>query len=166
MTDVQQQPGTPGAPPAPPANAAEARATLDARIADKSWGAKLIGGDVAANTEYRELRALVDSPDPTDKVELAMSGADLGFLPDSSVVQMTHVADMLRDAGFNELQVRETLSGRAASDAEVAMAKAWKAENLKSKEFTARLMSSEPDAVRQLLVANVILTSPRKADAA
>ncbi len=164
--DGTQQPGASGVPAAPPATAAEARAVLDTRIADKSWGAKLIGGDVATNTEYRALRALVDSPDPTDKVELAMSGADLGFLADSSIVQMTHVADMLRDAGFNELQVRETLSGRPASQAEVDMANQWKAENLKSKEFQARLMSGEPDAVRQLLVANVILSSPKKADAA
>ena len=164
MTDVQPQPGAPAAPPATPQ---EARARLDGLIKDREYGARLLAGESDANSEFRALQAMADSPDPSAKVELAMSGADLGEIPDSSIVQMGHMAAMLRDAGFNELQVRETLSGREASQAEVDMANQWKAENLKSKEFVARLMAGEPSAIRELLVANVILTSPlKKADAA
>src|SRR5258706_5353571 len=159
MTDAQ--PGTPGAPAAPPATPQEASARLDGLIKDREYGARLLAGESDANSEFRSLQAMADSPDPSAKVALAMSGSDLGFLPDSSIVQMGHMAGMLRDAGFNELQVRETLSGRPASQAEIDMAKAWKAENLKSKDFTDRLMRNEPEAVRQPLVANRILTSPQ-----
>jgi hypothetical protein len=155
MTDGTQQ-------PAPPATAAEARAVLDTRIADKDWGAKLLAGDAAAGREFHELQAKADSPDRSAKVDLAMSGADLGFLADSSVVQMMHMAGLLRETGFNELQVRETLSDREASQAEVEMARTWKAQNLKSKEFQTRWLSGDPEAVRQMLVANIILTSPLK----
>jgi hypothetical protein len=153
---------TPGAPAAPPKNSAEARAVLDSRIADKDWGAKLLASDGATKTEYQQLRALVDSPDPSDRVELAMSGADLGFLPDSSIVQMSHVAEMLRDMGFPPTAIRETLSGKEATQADVDMANAWKTENLRSKEYVTRLMSGEPSAARQLMVANLILSSPLK----
>jgi hypothetical protein len=121
----------------------------------------------AANTEYRELRAMADNPETSDTVTAAMSGGDLGLMPDSDTRLMANMANMLRENGLNEQQVRETLEGRPASQAEVDMANQWKAQNLKSKEFLARLMSNEPVAVRELLVANIILTSPlTKADAA
>jgi hypothetical protein len=139
---------------------------LDSRLADKAWGAKLLSGDVAANTEYRELRAKADNPETVDTVTVAMSG-DIGIMPDSDMALMANMAGMLREYGLNELQVRETLEGREASQAEVDMARLWKNQNLKSKEFTAKLMSGDPDAARQLMVANIILTSPlKKADAA
>ncbi|HTG16770.1 MAG TPA: hypothetical protein VK747_16085, partial [Blastocatellia bacterium] len=60
----------------PPTNAAEARAVLDSRMADKQFGAKLFAGDVATKTEYRELRALINNPAPTDAVAAAMSNQD------------------------------------------------------------------------------------------
>jgi hypothetical protein len=163
MTDTIVLPDT---PPAPPANATEARAVLDSRLADREWGAKLLSGDVAANTEYRELRAKADNPETADTVTVAMSG-DIGIMPDSDMALLANMAGMLREHGLNERQVRETLEGREASQAEVDMARMWKNQNLKSKEFVARWLSGEPEAVRQMLVANIILTSPlKKADAA
>jgi hypothetical protein len=163
MTDA---PVLPGAPPAPPTNAAEARVRLDGLVNNKDFGAKLLSGDVSANREFTDLQAMVEKGRVADQVEAALSG-DIGDMPDSSLKEMAGAADMLRDMGFNPLQVRETISGREASAAEVEMATRWKAQNLKSQEFQKRLLSGEPDAARQLMVANIILTSPlKKADAA
>jgi hypothetical protein len=154
--------GAPATPAAPPANAAEARTALDGKMADKQWGARLFSGDAATTTEYRELRALADSPDPAHAVARAMSGAGVGEIQNSSDVEMRGMAGYLRERGFNELQVQETLVGREATQAEVDAARMWKAQNLGSREFVTRLLAGEPDARRQLLVANVILTSPVK----
>src|SRR5258705_386085 len=68
---------TDGLQPPPPATAAEARGILDTRIADKSWGAALLAGDVATNAEYRELRAKADNPDPADQVAEALRGHEI-----------------------------------------------------------------------------------------
>jgi hypothetical protein len=159
---TEAAPGTTPAPAAPPANAVEANTVLQGRLADKDWGAKLLSGDAAVTTEYRGLRDLINRPDPADSVAQAMSGADLGFMPNSADVQMRNYAGFLRENGLNDLQVSETLVGREATQAEVDAARLWKQQNLNSKEFAARLMSGEPDARRQLLVANIILTSPLK----
>src|SRR6266403_5979409 len=96
MSDGTQQPGPPGAPAAPPANAAEARSRLDALIADKDRGAKLLAGDAEVNREYRELRLKADNHDPADQVAVALSG-NIGEMPDSTVKMLAETAGMLRD---------------------------------------------------------------------
>jgi len=149
-------------PAAPPTNAAEAIARLDTLRADKSWSEKLVTGDSAATKEWNDLHHLAATG---DDVDVALSGT-LPNLPSSSVREMAGTAEMLKSMGFTPLQIRETLSGREASQAEVDMATAWKAQNLGSKDFTDRLMRNEPDAIRQLLVANIILSSPLKKEKA
>lgn len=151
----------PAAPAAPPANAGEARTLLDSLMAGKEFAEKLLAGDYSSNKQFSELQTMADAG-PADKVALAMSSADLGFLPSSSDVQMRGFAEMLRANGFDERQTRETLEGKPASAEDVAIATRWKADNLGSKEFQARLLSGDPEAARLHLAANVILTSPRK----
>jgi hypothetical protein len=169
MTDASAQGGAAGAaapgasaPATPPTNAAEAQAVLNTKFADKAWGAKLLSGDGPTTTEYRGLRELINKPDPTDAVKVAMSSDDKqGFIQDSSVVELRGAAGFLRDLGLNEQQVAETLQGKQPSEAEIQMAKAWKTQSFKSKEFVNRLFAGEPDARQQLLVANIILSSAR-----
>jgi len=145
--------------PAPPTNAAEATARLERLRQNVDWSTKLLAGtDGAVTKEWRDLHTMIAAG---DEVEIAMSGA-LPDVPDSDLKQMAGTAEMLKSMGFTPLQIRETLSGREASQAEVDMATAWKAQNLGSKDFTDRLMRNEPDAIRQLLVANIILSSPLK----
>jgi hypothetical protein len=166
MSDAAAQAAAPAAPAAssapatPPANATEARALLDSRMADKGWGQKLFAGDAAATTEYRSLRDLINKPDLTGEVAAAMSNDDHpGIIQDSRAVELRGSAGFLRDLGLNETQVAETLSGKQPSEAEIDMARQWKIQSFKSKEWVARLMSGEPDERRQLLVANIILTA-------
>ena len=167
MTDVQQQqPGAPATPPAAPTNSLEARGRLNTLIADKDWGAKLLAGDAATAREYRDLSALADGP-VSDQVSLAMSDADLGFMPNSSDVQMRNMAGWLREAGFDERCVRETLEGKAASDGDIAIATRWKKDLLHpGGEWSTRLLKGDPQALLLYKAAIVILNSPRKADAA
>ena len=44
---------------------------------------------------------------------------------------------------MSEVQVRETLEGKEPTAAEVDLAKRWKAQTFKSKEFAARLFAGE-----------------------
>lgn len=135
---------------------------LDTRMADKQWGAKLFAGDVPVTTEYRSLRDLINKPDLTGEVAAAMSNQDHGgIIQDSSVVELRGAAGFLREMGLNETQVAETLSGKEPSQAEIDMAKQWKTQTFKSKEFVNRLFAGEPDARQQLLVANIILSSAK-----
>jgi hypothetical protein len=165
MTDASAPaaPAASSAPTAPPTNAAEARIALDGKMVDKEWGAKLFSGDAATTTEYRSLQDLINRPDSTDAVAAAMSSADHGgIIQDSGTVELRGQAGYLRELGLNELQVKETLEGKEPTAAEVDMAARWKAHSFKSKEFVTRLMSGEPEARQQLLVANIILTSAKE----
>ena len=169
MTEAAAPPGAPAATPPvvpagpPPTNAAEARTVLDGKMADKLWGARLLSGDVAAKTEWRELQDLINRPDSSDAVAAAMSSADpRGIIQDSGAVELRGMAGHLREMGLSEVQVRETLEGKEPTADEVDLAKRWKAQTFKSKEFAARLFAGEPDARQSLLAANIILSSVKE----
>jgi hypothetical protein len=152
-----------GAPAAPPTNGVEARVVLNGKMADNQWAAKLLSGDVTAKTEWRELQDLINRPDSTDAVAAAMSSADpRGIIQDSGAVALRGMAGHLREMGLSEVQVRETLEGKEPTAAEVDLAKRWKAQTFKSKEFAARLFAGEPDARQSLLAANIILSSVKE----
>jgi hypothetical protein len=155
MSEQQQQQQPPAAPPT---NAAEARVQLDTLRSNADWNAKLLAGSGPETNQWRDLHTMIAAG---DNVELAMSGA-LPDVPDSQLKLMAGTAEMLKSMGFPPQAIRETLSGKEATQADVDRATAWKTENLKSKDFVDRLMRGEPDATRQLWVANVILSSPLK----
>jgi hypothetical protein len=166
MTDVQQQPGTPGAPPAPPAppaNSAEARTRLDALIADKERGAKLLAGDAATNREYRELRTLADNPDPADVVAAAMSG-QIGDVPDSSVKMMAETAGMLREIGIREEIIEQVLRGHEVSADEYKLVEAWKARQMKDPVFVKAYLSGDPEARQKMTLAAIVLSGDVKGE--
>jgi hypothetical protein len=153
---MTEQSGAPVTPPAAPANALEARARLDTLIADKDWGAKLLANDAATTREYRDLQDKAANTDDST-VSAALSG-QIGEFPDSSLRLMANTADMLREKGFPEQAIRETISGKVPAQVDVDIATAWRT-NLKSKDFTDRLLRGEPDAERQHLAANIILSN-------
>lgn len=158
-------PAAPAAPAAPPATAGEARTLLDALMANKAYAEKLLSGDYSANRQWSELQTMASNPDPADKISLAMSSSDLGFLPDSQNVELRGAAAMLREKGFNEVQLRESLEmveGKEAPAGDLDIATRWKADNFESKEWQARYLSGDPVAARMKLAADVILTSQQK----
>jgi hypothetical protein len=159
MSDEQQ----PHQPPAtPPANAAEASTRLETLKNSVDYTAKLLAGDPYAAKEFHDLHVMIDSG---DNVDSAMKGI-LPDVPDSQLKMMAGTAEMLRDKGFTPLSIRETLEGKEATQAEVAQATAWKNQRMRSPEFIKQYLSGEPDAVRQMLVADIILSSPVKKEQA
>jgi hypothetical protein len=146
--------------PAPPSTPAEAATRIDQLKQDPAWRDGFLKGGPAQLREYGELQALVAKG---DDVDAAMAGV-LPDFADADLQQMAGTAGMLRDMGFPPTAIRETLSSKEATQADVDRAIAWKNENMKSKDFVDRLMRGEPDAARQLMVANIILSSPLKTE--
>jgi hypothetical protein len=153
MSDV----GTPGAPPAPPATPAEARQRLDARLSDKEFGAKLLAGDAATNTEYRDLQNMAANVDPNDAVAVALSG-QIGEMPDSSVKMMAETADMLREIGVRESIVEEVLRGHVVTEQELKLTEAWRSRQMKNPAFVRSFLSGDPEA-RHLMTLSAIIVS-------
>jgi hypothetical protein len=152
------------APPAAPTNAVEARGRLDTLIADKDWGAKVLSGDTNANRELRDLHNMAAGEDDST-ITAAMSG-NIGDMPDSSVKLMANTAAMLREMGISDGATRQTLSGYEVSQAEFDAVTAWRSQRMKSPEFVKAYLSGEPDAVKQMTLANIVLSSGIKKDEA
>src|SRR5258708_1090123 len=107
-----------------PTTATEARAVLDARLADKSWGDRVYAGDIAGNKELRELTTKV-AAGGDDVVVAAMSGK-LPDIPTSDERIMAGVADWMRQKGFHEKAIKETIEGKEASAEDLQRARVLK----------------------------------------
>jgi hypothetical protein len=147
----------PDAQPAPPANAQEARTRLEALIADKDRGAKLLAGDAEVNREYRELRAKADNPDPADQVAVAMSG-NLGDMPDSSTKEMAAAADMFREIGIREEVIEETLRGRELTPLEFKLVEGWRTRAMRDPIFVKAFLSGDPEARQKMTLSAMALS--------
>ncbi len=144
------------APPAAPANAMEARTRLDARIADKDFGAKVLSGDISANREFRDLQNMAASDDDST-IAAAMSG-NIGEMPDSSVKLMSETAGMLREIGIREEIIEQTLKGHEVSAEEYKLVEAWKARQMKDPVFVKAYLSGDPEAGQKMTLAAIILS--------
>ena len=156
MSDQQQ-------PAAPPANAIEARAVLDARIADKEFGAKVFAGDAAALRELRDLTGKV-AGGGDDVVAAAVTGSVQTALPNSAERIMAGTADLMREIGFTPQAIAATISGQPVTTELFEKAKAFKAGAMKNPDFITRYLGNDPDARRLMFEANAILTLPVKQD--
>src|SRR5260370_447559 len=121
--------------PAPPATPAEAATRLDQLKADASWSKAFLAGAADKVQQFRELHEMIAKG---DEIDAAIAGV-LPEMPSSDLRQMVGTAEMLKGMGFPPLAIRETLSGKEASQADIDRATAWKAQNLRSKEFADRL---------------------------
>jgi hypothetical protein len=155
MTDA---PLAPPVPPALPATPQEARTRLDGLIKDREFGARLVAGDADANREFRELQAKADAVDPADQVAVAMSGKDLGELPDSSTKEMAAAADMLREIGIREEIIEQTLRGHEVTEHEYKLVEAWKARQMKDPVFVKAFLSGDADARQKMTLAAIVLS--------
>jgi hypothetical protein len=150
---------------APPANATEARARLDSLTGDKDWGARVMSGDVAANKEFHDLTAMVAAGG--DAVDQAIAGIVPGDIPDAGQKRMTEAATWMREHGLSDGVIRQTLTDHEVTPQEVRAVEAWKAQKMRSPEFTKAFLAGEPDPVREMLLADIVLSSPiKKSEAA
>jgi hypothetical protein len=142
--------------PAAPANAIDARATLESRKADPSWGAKVFAGDVDANRELRELTTKAASSD--DSVVAAVMSGEPGRMPTTETRIMQGTADMLRSIGIKEGIIEQVLQGHKVTAEEFKLTEAWKARQTRNPEFVRLYLSGDPEAREKMTLADIIIS--------
>ena len=150
--------------PAAPATATEARAVLDARMADKDWGSRVFNGDPAANKELRELTAQV-AAGGEDVVAAAMSG-ELPDMPTGDQRIMAGTAEMLRELGIRDEVTANFLRGEGVTPQEYELVANWKREHMGDAEWTAKFLSGDVKARQQMMLANSVLVNGIKSEQA
>jgi hypothetical protein len=162
MTEaVQQQQQQ---PPAPPKNSTEARAVLDARTADPSWGGRVFNGDPAANKEFHELTAMV-AAGGDDTVAVAMAGNPV-YMPTTDLHQMAHTTALFRELGIRDEVTSQFLRGVQVTPQEYELVSNWKKENMGDEAFVKRYLSGDVKASQQMMIANTVLVNGIKRTAA
>lgn len=149
----------PSAPAAPPTNAAEATARFNELSRDAGWRDRYLAGNGPEAKEYRELRTMMDNRSSVDRVELAMAGIPDAEIQSSGHRVMIGTAEYLSHHGFPPAAIRETLSGNNASQEQYDTAVNLKAQAMRSPEFQGRYLANEPEARRQMLAWNTIISS-------
>lgn len=142
---------------APPANAAEARALLDTRIADKDWGAKLLAGNSDVGREFRELSEKAGGVDPIDAAIAGIVPASENGLRDSDAVMRANVATTLRELGIRDAVIRDHMTDRKYTAEEVAAVTQLKAERMSDREWTKKYLAGDAKAVKDMTLIHIIL---------
>jgi hypothetical protein len=148
----------PGSLP-PPATAIEARTRLNERIVNQEWSAKFLQQDVATVREFHELSAIAADG---DKIKAAMDGVVpafvLGGIPDSEQVNLTNLANHLRDAGISDGAIEQALRNGPVAQKEIDAVTRWKESAMKNPEFTKKYLANDPEAYKQMTLANIVLS--------
>lgn len=141
-----------------PTTPAEAVTRLEQRSSDRDWAAKLLSGHVDVTREFHALTELASSGDDIDRaISGNISDKNTGVTT-GELVEMRNVAGMLRDRDIPPEVIREQLSDKPVSQAEHDLTARWKKEKMADREFTAAFLRGEPDAVRRLTLADMILS--------
>ena len=155
---------------ATPTNATEARAVLDARLADKDWGARLLNGDVAAKRELDDLHVKITAGGD-DVVASVFSGSALvnknpnGLGLPSEIREMAVAVEHFRELGIADGIAEQFLRGERVSKEEYAKVEAWKRTVMSSKDFVDRFMSGDLEARQKMTIANSVLVNGVKESA-
>jgi hypothetical protein len=157
MTDLQQL------PPAAPSTPAEAATRLDQLKSDPAWRDGFLSGSGPQAREYRDLTALAAKG---DKVDLAMAGvlAD-GPWQESGHLQMIAATTMFRELGISDATIKQTLSDYEVSQQEHDVVAKWKADRMRDSEWVKKWLSGEGEQARDMMLANIVLTSTIKKEA-
>ncbi|EIG56080.1 hypothetical protein [Bradyrhizobium sp. WSM1253] len=148
-------------PPAPTPD--EAVAKLADLRSNKDWTDNFLKGNGPQVAEFRSLSEIAIKSG--DRIEKAIAGV----LDDSPVQESGHIQNIgaaawLREAGVETGVIRQVLTGDEVTPQEHAAATATKARLLKDQDFTKRYMASDGEAVRQMTLLNVIVSSKVKAE--
>jgi hypothetical protein len=150
--------------PAPPSNASEASSQLAALAADQEWGSRLLAGHPETNAQFHSLSSIVAKGG--DAVDQAIAGIVPGDIPDAGQKRMAEAASWMAERGLSDAVIRQTLTNHEVTPQEVRAVEAWKAQKMRSPEFTKAFLAGEPDPVREMLLADIVLSSKVKTGAA
>jgi hypothetical protein len=157
MTDLQQP------PPAAPSTPAEAATRLDQLKSDPAWRDGFLSGSGPQAREYRDLTALAAKG---DKVDLAMAGvlAD-GPWQESGHLEMIAATKMFRELGISDATIKQTLTDYQVTQREHDAVAKWKADRMRDSEWVKKWLSGEGEHARDMMLANIALTSTIKKEA-
>jgi hypothetical protein len=83
----------------------------------------------------------------------------MGSFPNAQGPELTKGVAALREAGLPEPVLEQVVTDRKVTAAEHQMLADWKAAHMKDQEFVRKLLAGDIDANRQMLLANVTLSS-------
>jgi hypothetical protein len=83
----------------------------------------------------------------------------MGSVPNAQGPALEKGIAALREAGLDEPVLEQVINDRQVTAAEHQMVADWKASRMKDQGFVAKLLSGDVDANRQMLLANVTLSS-------
>jgi hypothetical protein len=84
-------------------------------------------------------------------------------MADSTTRLMSNVAETLAGMGISPGAIKETLEAREVSQQEFDAATNWLKLHQRDAEWSKRVLAGDADASRDLLLANIILSSQIKA---
>ena len=157
MTDLQQP------PPAAPSTPAEASTRLDQLKSDAGWREQFLSGSGPQVKEWNDLHTLVATG---DKVDAAMAGvlAD-GPWQDSGHLEMIAATKMFRELGISDATIKQTLTDYQITQQEHDVVAKWKADRMRDSEWVKKWLSGEGEHARDMMLANIVLTSTIKKEA-
>jgi hypothetical protein len=79
---------------------------------------------------------------------------------------MAETASWLREIGIGDGAIRQTLSDYEVTQQEYDAVQVWKGQRMRSPEFVKQYLSGEPDFVKQMTLANIVLSSTIKSEKA
>jgi hypothetical protein len=127
----------------PTADAVTASARKAELMSDPEWRSRYIKGPGPEREELAALHAKIAPPAPAPPVDPGM---------------LNHV----RDFGVSDEVVKQIETQQPVSRAEYDATARWKAAHLKDPAFREKALSGDYDVRKQLMLANVILSSPIK----
>lgn len=147
-----------------PSTATAARTQLDAKLADRDWGARVLNGDPTANKELRELSAK-SADGGNDVVEAVIKGTipELKLRGDERM--MVAGLGMFRDLGLDDGVAKQFLSQHQVSREEFVRVENWKKQAMGSKDFVDKLLAGDSEAKAKMLTANSVIVNGWKDEA-
>jgi hypothetical protein len=140
-----------------PKSPAEARARLDGLTKDREWSARFLKGDPKAREDFKALTAKAsEENDPTNPVDAPFQTTANGELPPRAVAQWV---SGMRELGVPDGAITEVLEGKTFTPLQVATAEHWKARQMRDPSFCAAYLAGDVQAMREMLVANAIISS-------
>jgi hypothetical protein len=123
---------------------------------------RLVSGDPKELARFQEaLKAKAEA----DPISVGMSG-DLPEAPSSEVKQIAIGANWLRELGLPEQAIHDYIAGAPVEQSFHDQVAAWKTRSMKDAQFVDAYLKGDGDAVRRMTVANAVLISPIKENAA
>ncbi|MCA1474772.1 hypothetical protein [Bradyrhizobium sp. NBAIM08] len=161
----------PPAPPPPPAapipaTGAEAAARLNELKGNAEWRDKFLAGNGPEAKEFRELTSKINESD-NPNVDKAMAGLlDDAPFQSTDRLQMIGATQMFRDLGIRDEVIRETLTNREVTQQEYDAVARLKAERMRDHAWVKEFMAGNGQHTRDMMLMNVVLSSPIKKQAA